>query len=120
MSKENTIKALNVAIKGLRVSRKQLEKIIAQKQFNEEPFDTELHRKAGITRRLGTLRLRKAQAKAADVIVAAPTPGEIQSVVETIRAVERMALSEAIRRAGVDAVITLASESSALAKKVKV
>jgi hypothetical protein len=120
MSKENAIKSLNVAIKGLRVSRKRLEKIIAEKDVNQDPFDRELRKKAGITRKLANIRKRKVLVKAANVIVAAPPPEEIESVVKTINAVEQMALAEAIRRAGVDAIISLASESSTLARKVKV
>jgi hypothetical protein len=120
MSIDNAVKAIDASIKGLRVSRKMLEKVIAQKSFEEEPFDTELRRKAGITRKLASLRTRRAQMVAAGVVVAAPTPAEIRQVIDTIRAVERMAVADAMRRAGTDAILKLAEDSSKLAGKIRV
>jgi hypothetical protein len=119
MSQQKALEALDASIKGLRVSRKTLEKVIAEKRFLQKNRDRELREKARITRKLANVRVRKAQARAAQVVVAAPTAAEIRSVVQTIREVERMALADAMRRAGINLVIKLAADSSGLAKKIK-
>ncbi len=119
MSFDNAIKGIDATIKGLRTARKKLEKVIAQKRFEGKPFDVESRRKAGITRRLANLRTRRAQLVAAGTVVAAPTPAEIRAVVDLIRSVEQMALADAMRRAGLDAIMDLAEGSSKLAGKIR-
>lgn len=115
---ENATRALDAAIRGLRAARKQIEDVIAEKEFQQKPFDRERREKARVNRKLTKLRRRRAMVAASRVVVPAPKPAEIKAVVATIREVERLALADAMRKAGIDLVMKVVSESSALAGKV--
>ena len=122
MSMANALNGLAAAIKGLRVTRKKLETVIAQKVFEEKDFDQEMREKARVNRKLANLRKRKALAEAASEnnIVSAPSPAEIRAVTQTIRAVEQLALRDAMRRQGLKLIKDLAAKSAALGDKTKV
>ena len=122
MSMANALSGLATAIKGLRVTRKKLEIVIAQKVFEEKDFDQEMREKARVNRKLANLRKRKALAEAAseNKIVSAPSPAEIRAVTQTIRAVEQLALRDAMRRQGLKMMKGLATKAAALGDKTRV
>lgn len=117
---KNGADALAASIKGLRTSRKKLERVIARKKIKSKNYDSEMYEKARITSRLPHLQTRLAFVEAGKAVIAAPTVAEIHAVKALIKKVEAIATAQAATKQGFKVIQSLTEASSGLGAGVKV
>jgi predicted nucleic acid-binding Zn-ribbon protein len=119
-SKQDTaIKALETSIAVLRARRAKLEEVIADKKFRRKNVDAERAEKATLNRKLGNLRDRLVELQAANQMVSAPTTAEVNEVKRLIRAINDLALADAMRAQGIKFLQGAVTQAMELSGKVK-